>query len=285
MPGPPFSPWLRLAHVWRVPDGQTSGTGGLRRLLDVEFFLQLDGATWIALDDGTTIDLPPGHLAVIPPGLVHAWGHCPGAHLAVHADLHAQPRIEPMAMIANLARTVGPGRRTASWSWTLRLGGEDLLVPLVQRVDLDVWRALLAPLVDMYGARAHRSAASRLRAGAILSEAFARILATAGRPAGDPLLAQLAEAAASPEPPPVAALARRAGLGETAFRAAVRRLTGSSPRAHIERLRLDRAAYALRATDAPVARIAAEAGFADPFHFSRAFRRVFGRSPSRWRDG
>jgi transcriptional regulator GlxA family with amidase domain len=95
------------------------------------------------------------------------------------------------------------------------------------------------------------------------------------------LLAELARPGA--EPPPVPELAARAGLGETAFRALVHELTGRSPRAHLENLRLERAARLLAESTQPVATIASEAGYADPFHFSRAFRRRFGTAPRAYR--
>lgn len=281
VPGPPFSPWLRLAHVWRIHPAQALPRGGLRRLRDFELFLQLDGATWIALPGLGHVPLPAGHLAVIPPGLAHAWGHLAGSHLAVHADLHARPGIEPMAMIEPSGSDIGPGPALSGWDWTLVLDGAELSMPLVRPVELTRWRRLLDPLVELYGARRHRTPGARLQAAAILGEVFAELLPDGG---GDRLFAVLAEAAAGPAGPcDIAALARRCGLGETAFRAAVRRATGRSPRAQVERLRLDRAAYALRDSGASVAQAAAAAGYRDPFHFSRAFRRVFGVPPRQLR--
>jgi AraC-like DNA-binding protein len=284
IPGPPFSPWLRLAHVWRIPAAQAAARGGLRRITDFELFLQIEGSSWIAVHGVGHVPLPAGHLAWIPPGLAHAWGHLQGGHLAVHADLHARPAIEPMAMLQPLGRDIGPGPVLRGWDWSLVVGGEPLRVPLVRRIDAPRWRRLLDPLVEMYGARRHRSPAARLGAAAILGEAFAELMAGGAGAGDEQILALLAEAAVGPAGPcDVAALARRCGLGETAFRAAVRRATGRSPRAQIERLRLDRAAYALRSAGTSVAEAAAVAGYADPFHFSRVFRRVFGAPPRAWR--
>ncbi len=284
LPGPPFSPWLRLAHRWTVPPAQHVDRGGLRRLRDCELFLQLRGDTWLHLPGaGGHVPLPAGHLAVIPPGLEHAWGHRAGEHLAVHADLHAQVALAAMAMVDYRGASVGPGPRLERpWSWTLRLGGESFTVPLVRAVDAAAWERRLAPLAAQWAGRSHAGAAARLAAAGILGAAFAELLG--GAASADPLLALLAEAAAGdPAQAQVPLLARRAGMGATAFRAAVRARCGCSPRAHLERLRLERAAYALRTSDLPVAAVAAAAGYADPFHFARAFRRVHGTSPSGFR--
>jgi AraC family transcriptional regulator len=62
-----------------------------------------------------------------------------------------------------------------------------------------------------------------------------------------------------------------------------RRHYGVSIAAYLRRLRLDRAAAKLAESDTPVARIAAEEGFADQSHFTRAFKRHTGATPARYR--
>ncbi|HAT11870.1 MAG TPA: hypothetical protein DCS97_15060 [Planctomycetes bacterium] len=287
IPGPPFSPWLRLAHVWSIASDANRGHADLRRLLDFEFFLQIEGSSWIALPSaGGRIPLPAGHLAFIPPGLIHAYGHLRGAHVAVHADFHARPALTHPGMVERLGVGELPRVLPGGWNWRLCLGGEDLVLPLTMPVRIETWRDRFQPLIDMYASRSHGSAENRLRAAAILGESFASILAGAGRAEANPLLAGLADAAAGPpRSAHIPQLAQRAGLGETAYRAEVRRLTGRGPREQIERLRLDRAAYALRSSSEPIARIASAAGYSDPFHFSRVFRRVFGTSPRSFRGG
>jgi AraC family transcriptional regulator len=60
-------------------------------------------------------------------------------------------------------------------------------------------------------------------------------------------------------------------------------LTGETPKAYTSRVRLDRAAADLLATDRPVAVIAAGHGFASHEAFTRAFTRRFGVSPRTYR--
>lgn len=59
-----------------------------------------------------------------------------------------------------------------------------------------------------------------------------------------------------------------------------RRFDRQTPYQLLLRLRLRHAAARLRGGRVPVAVVAEELGFADPFHFSRAFKRMMGISPS-----
>jgi AraC-like DNA-binding protein len=59
-----------------------------------------------------------------------------------------------------------------------------------------------------------------------------------------------------------------------------RRLFGDSPARLLLRLKLRRADEMLRDGDRRVKEVSDALGFANPFHFSRVFRRHLGRSPS-----
>lgn len=56
------------------------------------------------------------------------------------------------------------------------------------------------------------------------------------------------------------------------------------PNRYLQHLRLTRAAELLQQPDRTVKSVAAELGFSDPYHFSRAFQRAFGIPPSRVRQ-
>jgi AraC family transcriptional regulator len=61
-------------------------------------------------------------------------------------------------------------------------------------------------------------------------------------------------------------------------------MVGESVRAHVRRLRLERAAVRLKHSDQPVTRIAFEAGYETHEAFTRAFRAMFGEAPVRFRE-
>lgn len=78
-------------------------------------------------------------------------------------------------------------------------------------------------------------------------------------------------------------LAREAGVSPTHLARAFRRHFGVTPGTYLRRARVDRAARAIEEGAAPLAQVAAEAGFADQSHMGRAFRRERGTSPARLR--
>ncbi len=62
-----------------------------------------------------------------------------------------------------------------------------------------------------------------------------------------------------------------------------RRFDDQSPYQYLMRLKMTAAAQRLQAPDARIKEIAYELGFRDAFHFSRAFKKVFGVSPDAFR--
>jgi AraC family transcriptional regulator len=78
-------------------------------------------------------------------------------------------------------------------------------------------------------------------------------------------------------------LAAVAAFSPYHFHRAYRALAGETPLETLARLRLSRAAAALIKTDAPMARIAREAGFGSVPAFTRAFREAHGIPPGAYR--
>jgi len=78
-------------------------------------------------------------------------------------------------------------------------------------------------------------------------------------------------------------VAQRGGRSPFAFHRAFRRLAGETLKQYTLRVRLERAAGELLATDKAVAAVANAKGFATHEVFARAFRRHFGVSPTQYR--
>lgn len=81
----------------------------------------------------------------------------------------------------------------------------------------------------------------------------------------------------------LAQLAAVAAWSPTHYSMVFRRQTSLSPIEYLLRLKIQRASEQLRTTDELVADIARGLGFADPFYFSRLFRRRVGCSPRAYR--
>jgi AraC family L-rhamnose operon transcriptional activator RhaR/AraC family L-rhamnose operon regulatory protein RhaS len=80
-------------------------------------------------------------------------------------------------------------------------------------------------------------------------------------------------------------LADAACMQRTYFCSLFHRATGMTPMDYLGRYRLLAARQQLRETDATITRIAHDAGFYDTAHFTRAFTKLTGMTPSRFRRG
>jgi AraC family transcriptional regulator len=87
-----------------------------------------------------------------------------------------------------------------------------------------------------------------------------------------------------PEQPTLTGLAAVVGVHPVHLARSFRREYGVTVAQYARTLRLDWAAQRLIAGDCTLAAVAAEAGFADQSHFTRAFRNYVGITPGRYRD-
>jgi AraC family transcriptional regulator len=84
-------------------------------------------------------------------------------------------------------------------------------------------------------------------------------------------------------PPAVQELARAAGLSVFHFHRAFRSVVGETVAQHSLRVRLERAAAFLKFFSRQLIEITLVRGFATPASFTRAFTRLYGMSPQRFR--
>lgn len=90
----------------------------------------------------------------------------------------------------------------------------------------------------------------------------------------------LAAGAGAPE---LQQVARDAGMGYDNFRKSFRKNIGESPQRYRSRMRIAHASLMLQRTDLSMESIALSLGYCDGFHFSKAFKRERGCSPSEYR--
>ncbi|MFP2924836.1 helix-turn-helix domain-containing protein [Pyxidicoccus sp. 3LG] len=83
----------------------------------------------------------------------------------------------------------------------------------------------------------------------------------------------------------LADLAERAQLSPYHFARAFKSSTGETPRAYVERLRVEKAAELIRGTELPLADIALACGFSSQSRLTTAFRRATGFTPALYRRG
>jgi len=81
------------------------------------------------------------------------------------------------------------------------------------------------------------------------------------------------------EPWDIARLARRVHVSEGHFHRLVREMYGVSPMEKLAAMRMHHAEHLLRSTNLPVYEIAEMVGYVNPYAFSTACRRFFGKSP------
>jgi AraC-like DNA-binding protein len=82
----------------------------------------------------------------------------------------------------------------------------------------------------------------------------------------------------------IAALAKEAGLGRTAFAKRFTALMGVPPLSALTDLRLEQAVTMLRDGQAPLIEIAFTVGYSSEAAFVRAFRRKYGKPPGQFRS-
>jgi transcriptional regulator GlxA family with amidase domain len=85
------------------------------------------------------------------------------------------------------------------------------------------------------------------------------------------------------DPHTLDSLAREAAMSRSAFAARFQAALRKTPMDYVREVRLREAARLLRRGDLPIEVVAARTGFASRSHFSRAFRKTFGKPPSAWR--
>jgi LacI family transcriptional regulator len=76
---------------------------------------------------------------------------------------------------------------------------------------------------------------------------------------------------------------RAVPMARTALERKFKAVLGTTPHAHLRKLRMERVQELLASTSLPVGEVAAATGFENPEYLSAMFRRECGMSPREWR--
>ncbi|MFF3483251.1 helix-turn-helix domain-containing protein [Streptomyces sp. NPDC002701] len=245
----------------------------------------------------TGIRAGAGDLVVLGPGVPHHYALAPGAGRWTFWWVHCQAR----AAWTDWLRPHALGDRLYAVT-PVPAGVGDRLEQAFRRMLADArWTGEGAPppagepaggtaagagqVAVAHGAAARELALCSLESIVLLSTATAR--GAADRSGVDPRIRRAeARIAADPGAPhTVRTLAAGVSLSASRFAHLFSRQLGQSPMRALLAARLLHAARLLEATDLPVERVAAAAGFSSPFHFSRVFRRRYGVPPGAYRAG
>lgn len=234
-----------------------------RGLADCVLIRVVSGVGWVRT--ALRQELGAGQWLLIPAGLPHAYGAAESTPWSIQW-VHFQGR--------------------ASAAFAALLGAETMVavltVPRIETETLDLAR-IYGGLEQGYTQQNLLAAVAQLRLVLTELERAQRM----GRPssAGEAVAASLAwmsdNLAARAD---LATLAAAAGLSIPHYSDLFRRATGYPPVEHFLRLKIQRACQLLDTTELRVNEVAAAVGWADPFYFSRFFRKITGQSPRAYRE-
>jgi AraC-like DNA-binding protein/mannose-6-phosphate isomerase-like protein (cupin superfamily) len=229
-----------------------------------EFLLQVSGTSrWSGL--GRDYDLSAGALFAVAPGVRHWLVHSTSAkqhYFYAAFDMETVfTRHEPL--------------RAA-------FGGQKIIC-IENAASLQVpFRTLLGEATQ---SSLYRNIGLQLALDALVIQAARVVQDDAPETLGHPAVARvrLLLAAEPQRAWPLDELARESGLSANHLCELFTKETGMSPRRYLLQTRIDRACQTLATSDASVAHIALELGFASSQHFAATFRRFTGTTPLQWR--
>jgi AraC family transcriptional regulator, arabinose operon regulatory protein len=226
--------------------------------------LVVSGRGTYRVEGGPVEPIEPGSVFAVFPGPAFHYGPEPGTAWEEYFVCFAGERV----------------RRWKQAGWFFDSGAVHALASVAQALEL--FRELLGVLGRGGPGDAERATAITERL--LLEMHYARAdrrRASSADPSIDAVLHHCRSHAA--EAIDFRALSRANAMSYSHLRQRIRRITGLSPARYVTRLRCEQARALLTETDLPVKLIAARVGIADPFTFSRTFRRTVGVSPERYR--
>ena len=206
------------------------------------------------IGSGREVELAPGAAVLVAPGERNRYG-------GSDTRPYVEDSIRFCGPVADMMMEAGVVR-----SGIYHLGGVRRLLPLIELAQdpsadaqINANLALQQLLVELYNQRRRRTA---------LTPMEELVAAIKSRPDHWWTVGELAELC---------------NLSPDQLRRNFHRHTGMLPKRYVEELKLRQAAELLVSNDLPVTEVAARFGYADPYHFSRRFKRLTGLAPERYR--
>lgn len=250
--------------VTPVADPHSTGWRSLPALLTA----QVDHAHFTVERDGSALAMTPGDCLCLGEDIHHRATLVPpaaGISRWSHVRFRILGSVDPLRALELPEIISGP---------TARAIGDlnEALVPLAHPADLAAVarrQALGFRLLELVAgcSQPRASGIELLRSAERLAPVLAAVEADLGRERLD-----------------LPRLARIAGLSPSRFHAVFRAAFGMAPTRWLQERRLGRARELLAGSDLPVHQVAERAGFNDPFHFSRIFKRRQGVPPAEYRE-
>jgi AraC-like DNA-binding protein/mannose-6-phosphate isomerase-like protein (cupin superfamily) len=247
-------PMVRLAFAKQVvKHPQEHVPPHTHAALEVVYVISGRGTSSFA---GRKYDLAPHRFCVMPAGVPH-------------------DQRNPGGMVTRCLGLEAPTLATSSGAWSDRDGQlgrvlERMLDELEQRPP--AWETMVDGLVREAAALITRIAAEHTTAE------------RASDPKRDLVDRALAAIRDSDGQVSVGELSQRLFVSQDYLRHLVHEYTGASPMKHLITMRIGLAAERLRSDPRPVAAVARDCGFDNPYYFSRLFRQVQGCTPTAWRN-
>lgn len=256
-------------HAVGMADYPPGATFGPRTTHDWQWVWIVDGTSYWLTDAGEH-RLDAGSVLLAPPGIRDGfrWSEQRSTR---HGFIHFSLRVVP-AWLGDPAK----------WPHILAPGGDTVLLPLLRYALVQVQRG---EDTDLAGAR-H---ALQLALHCLVSGRYGIAEQDRGID-GHPVVAHaLATMRGSwgddgYRPLTLGELAGRAGVSQGHLIRVFRAELGVSPQEAQRFLRLDQAATLLARSNLKVQAIAEQCGYQCPFHFSRSFKELYGRSPRSFRQ-
>ena len=265
---------------------------------EAKFHIVLGGHAWLRVAGDDVAALSAGDVVLLPHGTEHLITDRAGSAAPSLADVIESHPVDGDGRLSY----GGSGPRTVLLCGAFEVDANAGLLRALPRsvvlespgAGIDHWLEPMSALLRARPRGSPKGAAAVVAkiADVFLTDVLRSYLAAGGMEAisvdeEDPAISEALQVlrGAPAQPWTVAALARQVGMSRTAFAARFRLLVGEPPMAYLTKLRLSQAAGYLATSTKGIAQIARLVGFADEASFSKAFKRVYGQSPSSFRRG